>query len=325
MVADVNKKIFVAGHLGMVGSAIVRELKKQNFKNIIFASKTELNLENQLDVYNFLKKNKPDELYIAAAKVGGIYANNTYPAEFIYKNLIIALNLIKGSFDNDIKKILFLGSSCIYPKFSNQPMNESELMKGELEETNEPYAIAKIAAIKLCESFNKQYGEISKIDYRSVMPTNLYGIGDKYHDKNSHVIPALINRFHNAKINNLKFVNVWGSGNPKREFLYVDDLASACVELMNLNKETFYKKIKPNTSHINVGSGEEISIKDLAFLIANIIGYKGKILFDNNYLDGSPRKLVDSSIISSLNWKPKIALEMGIKITYKDFLKNYVK
>ena len=320
-----DKKIFVAGHLGMVGASLVRELKKKNFRNIIVASRNDLDLENQQAVQNFFKHERPDEVYVAAARVGGIYANNTFPAEFIYENLIIALNIIKACFENKISKLLYLGSSCIYPRDANQPINEENLLKGYLEKTNEPYAIAKIAAIKLCESFNRQYGKEFNIDYRCVMPTNLFGRGDSYDDKNSHVIPALINRFHNAKIKNQEFVNVWGSGAPQREFMYVDDLASACIFLMNLDKKKYYSKLSENSVHVNVGSGYELSIKELAYLISNIVGFKGKILFDPKYPDGTPRKLVDSSIINSLGWKPKIKIEFGLKKTYKYFLEEVYK
>ena len=320
MIANLNKKIFVAGHAGMVGSALIRELKRRYYKNIIIANRQELDLENQKSVQDFLRKEKPDEVYVAAARVGGIFANNTYPAEFIYQNLIIASNIIKSCFDNKISKLLFLGSSCIYPKHSDQPMKEQNLLSGYLEKTNEPYAIAKIAAIKLCESFNRQYGKKFNIDYRCVMPTNLYGKGDNYDNKNSHVIPALINRFHQAKQKNNTYVKVWGSGNPKREFMYVDDLASACVFLMNLKKNEYYHRLPKNSVHINVGSGYEVTIKNLAILISKIVGYDGKIIFDEKYPDGTPRKLLDSTIINSLGWKPHIDLESGLKMTYKYYL-----
>ncbi len=325
MAINLDKKIFVAGHLGMVGSSLVRELKKKNFRNIIVASRNDLDLQDQHAVQNFFKHKKPDEVYVAAAKVGGIYANNNFPADFIYENLIISLNIIKSCFENKISKLLFLGSSCIYPRDSSQPINERNLLSGYLEKTNEPYAVAKIAAIKLCESFNRQYGKEFNIDYRCIMPTNLFGRGDSYDDKNSHVIPALINRFHYAKMQNKNFVNVWGSGTPKREFMYVDDLASACIFLMNLNKNTYYSKLSEGSVHVNVGTGYEISIKELSYLISDVIGFKGKIIFDPKYPDGTPRKLVDSSIINSLGWKPKIDIQVGLTKTYKYFLEEVYK
>ena len=314
--------IFVAGHRGMVGSAIIRRLKNNNNNIIITQNKNKLDLTNQNSVKSFFRKTKIDQVYIAAAKVGGIYANKTYPAEFIYENLMIETNVIQAAFENKVKKLLFLGSSCIYPKLAKQPMQEEELLTGVLEATNEPYAIAKIAGIKMCESFNHQYGDTHKIDYRSVMPTNLYGYGDHYHKENSHVIPALIRKFHEAKIKNLPKVILWGTGKPKREFLFVDDLARACVYIMNLNKNKYLKNIKPTISHINIGSGLDLTIKDLAIKIKEITQFKGAIEFDVNQPDGMKRKLLDSKRINEMGWKPEISLDQGLRITYEDYLKR---
>jgi len=311
--------ILVVGSRGMVGSAIVRQLEKSK-NNITELTRDKLDLLNQREVFDYLKDNSFDEIYIAAARVGGIFANDTYPANFIYENLMIECNLIHGSFLSGIKKLLFLGSSCIYPKFANQPMNESALLSGKLESTNEPYAIAKIAGIKLCESYNRQYQQTHQIDYRSVMPTNLYGPGDNYHPDNSHVIPALIRRFHEAKINKSKEVLVWGSGRPMREFLYVDDMAKASIFVMNLDKEYLHKKVKPMQSHINVGFGSDLSIRDLSLIVSEVIGYDGRVNFDKTKPDGSPRKLLDSELLMSFGWKPEINLETGIALAYKDFL-----
>jgi len=312
-----KKNIFVAGHNGMVGSAIVRYLN--NFEsNIITKERKDLDLLDQNKVNFFFKENKIDQIYIAAAKVGGIFANNEFPAEFIYQNLMIEANLINAAHLNDIEKIIFLGSSCIYPKLAQQPMKESSLLSGFLEPTNEPYAIAKIAGIKLCESYNRQYGR----DYRCLMPTNLYGKNDNFHPMNSHVIPGLIRRFHQAKIENKANIVVWGTGLVKREFLHVDDLAEACVFIMNIDKNLFTNKIDNRNSHINVGFGEDISIIDLSKLIARIIGYKGKIVFDKSKPDGPPQKLLDVSLINSFGWKPKINLKKGLIDTYNWYLKN---
>lgn len=312
-------KIFVAGHKGMVGSALVRLLQKKNV-DLIIKERKELDLLNQHHVQNFFKKHKIDQVYLAAARVGGINANNIYPAEFIYENLMIETNVIHSAFKNGVKKLLFLGSSCIYPKNAKQPMKEEELLTGKLEPTNQPYAIAKIAGIKMCDSYNRQYGKSHGIDYRSVMPTNLYGIGDNYHAENSHVIPGLINRFHIAKINNSPSVNIWGTGLPKREFLFVEDMAEASYHIMNLDIEKYHYCIKPS-SHINVGSGEEISIRDLALNIRNVVGFKGEIKFDASKPDGTPRKLIDSSRLKSLGWTSKVSLENGLINTYNDYLK----
>ncbi len=316
-------KIYVAGHRGMVGSAIVRQLQAKGCGNIVTRTHAELDLCNQKAVAQFFQEEKPDEVYLAAAKVGGIHANNTYPAEFIYQNLMMEANVIHQAFESGVKKLLFLGSSCIYPKMAPQPMTEDALLTGKLEPTNEPYAIAKIAGIKLCESYNRQYGQSHGIDYRSVMPTNLYGPGDNYHPENSHVIPALIRRFHEAKQSNVPEVVIWGSGNPMREFLYVDDMATASVHVMNLMKDIYLKSVKPMLSHINVGSGGDITVHALAKMIAETIGYQGGINFDSSMPDGAPRKLMDSSRLNSLGWKPQIDLKIGLKWAYQDFLANH--
>jgi len=316
-------KIFVAGHKGMVGSAIVRLLKDQDIE-IITKDRTELDLLNQSSVQNFFKREKIDQVYLAAAKVGGIYANNNYPAEFIYQNLMVQTNVIHSAFLNGVKKLLFLGSSCIYPKNTNQPMKEEELLAGKLEPTNEPYAIAKITGIKMCESYNRQYGKSHGIDYRSVMPTNLYGPGDNYDPKNSHVIPGLIYRFHDAKINNLESVTIWGTGTPKREFLYVDDMAEAAIHVMNLDKKSYNEQISSLSSHINVGSEKELTIKELAETIKEVVDFKGSINFDPSKPDGSLRKLLNSERISKLGFKPKIDLKEGLIKTYQNYIKFYV-
>jgi len=314
-----NVKIFVAGHKGMVGSSIVRKLKKKAGIKIITRDKKKLNLINQEEVNKFFKNEKIDQVYLAAAKVGGIYANTTFPAEFIYQNLIIQANVIHGAFSAGVKKLLFLGSSCIYPKNIKQPMKEEDLLSGKLEATNEPYAIAKISGIKLCESYNRQFGKSHGLDYRCVMPTNLYGPGDNYHPDYSHVVPGLINRFHLAKINNKKNVLVWGTGKAKRELLYVDDMADAAIFVMNLNKKTYQNMIFPN-GFVNIGSKDEISIKNLAKKIKNIVGFKGKIKFDLTKPDGTIRKLIDSRRIINLGWRPKVTLSSGLKKAYKNFL-----
>jgi GDP-L-fucose synthase len=314
-----KQRIFIAGHKGMVGSALVRILKTQDVE-LITKVRSELDLTSQQNVQNFFKNEKIDQVYLAAAKVGGIYANSTYPADFIYKNLMIQSNVIHNAFLNGVKKILFLGSSCIYPKNANQPMNEEELLTGKLESTNESYAIAKIAGIKICESYNRQYGKTHDIDYRCLMPTNLYGPGDNYHPENSHVIPGLIYRFHEAKINNLERVTVWGSGKQKREFLYVDDMASAAIDLMNIDKQIYNEQTLPTRSHINVGSDEDLTIKELADIIKEIVGFKGEINFDRSKPDGSPRKLLSSKRIKNLGFKPKISLKEGLKKTYQQYI-----
>lgn len=306
----------------MVGSAIVRKLKKNGQSNIITRSRSNLDLVNQDHVRKFFEQEKPDQVYLAAARVGGIHANNSFPAEFIYENLMVELNVIHEAWKSGVKKLLFLGSSCIYPKLSDQPMKEEALLTGSLESTNEPYAVAKIAGIKLCESYNRQFGDSHGIDFRSVMPTNLYGPGDNYHPLNSHVIPALIRRFHEAKIKNLPFVSIWGTGNPKREFLFVDDMANACVLVMNLKNDIYKKHTSMMMSHINVGSGIDITIKELAETIAKCVGYKGGVTYDESKPDGSPRKLMNSSKLSKMGWRPTYTLSQGLEIAYKDFLKN---
>jgi GDP-L-fucose synthase len=302
----------------MVGSAIVRNLEAKGFTDIVTRTHAELDLTNQVAVKDFFETEKPDQVYLAAAKVGGIYANNTFPAEFIYDNLMIQSNVIHQAFTSGVKKLLFLGSSCIYPKLASQPMGEDTLLTGKLESTNEPYAIAKIAGIKLCESYNRQYGQSHGIDYRSVMPTNLYGLGDNYHPENSHVIPALIRRFHEAKVNKLPEVLIWGSGTPRREFLYVDDMASASVFVMDLEKAIYDQQTDPMQSHINVGFGSDISITDLANLISRAVGFTGKILFDLSKPDGMPKKLMDSSLLRKLGWNPSIDLIEGLELAYDD-------
>jgi GDP-L-fucose synthase len=315
-------RIFVAGHKGMVGSAIVRLLKNQDVE-IISKDRSELDLLNQGSVQKFFEHEKIDQVYLAAAKVGGIYANNTYPADFIYENLMVQTNVIHSAFLNGVKKLLFLGSSCIYPKYANQPMKEEELLAGKLEPTNEPYAIAKIAGIKMCESYNRQYGKSHGINYRSIMPTNLYGPGDNYHPENSHVIPGLIYRFYKAKINNLESITIWGTGTPKREFLYVDDLAQASIHVMNLDKKNYNEQIISESSHINVGSGKELTIKELAETIKEVVNFKGTISFDTSKPDGSLRKLLNSERINKLGFKPKTDLKEGLIKTYQDYLKFY--
>ena len=315
-------KIYVAGHRGMVGSAIVRTLQAQSESNIITRSHAELDLTDQRAVRDFFDKEQPNQVYLAAAKVGGIHANNTYPAEFIYQNLMIQANIVDASFRSGVRKLLFLGSSCIYPKLAPQPMREDALLTGLLEPTNEPYAIAKIAGIKLCESYNRQYGDSHGLDYRSVMPTNLYGPGDNYHPENSHVIPALIRRFHEAKVSHAPTVTIWGSGTPRREFLYVDDMAAACVHVMNLDPSIYSQHTQPMLSHINVGCGDDITIQDLAYTIGKALGYRGEICFDTSKPDGTPRKLMDSARLHSLGWTAKTSLEEGLQLAYQDFLQN---
>ena len=308
----------------MVGSAIIRGLQKQGQTNIITKTHAELDLTNQLNVRSFFEIEKPDQVYLAAAKVGGIHANNTYPAEFIYQNLMIEANVIDAAFQNGIKKLLFLGSSCIYPKLAEQPMREDFLLTGLLEPTNEPYAIAKIAGIKLCESYSRQYGESHGIDYRSVMPTNLYGTGDNYHAENSHVIPALIRRINEAKQQNKSKVTVWGTGTPRREFLHVDDMATASIHVMNMDESEYKAHTSPMCSHINVGSGTDITIKELVETIANVINYQGAIEFDTSKPDGAPRKLMDSSRLNSLGWQHEINLAKGLESAYLDYCKMYL-
>lgn len=307
-----HAKIYVAGHRGMVGSAIIRKLKKEGHEHIICKNSSELDLRNQSQVLRFFKNEKPDQVYLCAAKVGGIHANNSYRAEFLYDNLMIAANIIHAAYETEVKKLLFLGSSCIYPKLAPQPIREEYLLTGALEPTNEPYAIAKIAGLKLCESYRRQYG----CNFISAMPTNLYGPNDNYDLNNSHVLPALIRKFHEAKLENKDEVIIWGTGSPKREFLYVDDLAEACLFLMDHYEEA---------QAINIGTGQDISIIELAKTIADIVGYKGQIKQDLNKPDGTPRKLLDVSKINHLGWQARIRLEDGILQTYQDFLSNYTR
>ncbi|MEX9841459.1 GDP-L-fucose synthase family protein [Providencia rettgeri] len=313
-----KKKVFVAGHNGMVGSAIIRQLQDRNDIELITKSRRELDLTNQVAVDNFFAQNKIDEVYLAAAKVGGIHANNTYPADFIYENLIMECNIIHSAHKYNVQHLLFLGSSCIYPKLATQPMSESALLTGVLESTNEPYAIAKIAGIKLCESYNRQYGR----DYRSVMPTNLYGENDNFHPENSHVIPALMRRFHEAKLNNDEKVVVWGTGTPMREFLYVDDMAAASVYVMELDKDIYQTNTQSMLSHVNVGTGVDCTIREMAETMAQVVGFKGKVLFDSTKPDGTPRKLMDVSRLKSLGWAYSVELEDGLSKTYQWFLQN---
>jgi GDP-L-fucose synthase len=314
-----DKRIYVAGHRGMVGSAIVRALKHHRCTNIITRTHAELDLLRQDEVDAFFDAEKIDEVYLSAARVGGIHANHTYPAEFIYQNLMIQANVIHGSWAHGIKKMLFLGSSCIYPRVAAQPMREEILLSGPLEPTNEPYAIAKIAGIKLCESYNRQFGT----DFRSVMPTNLYGPGDNYHPTNSHVLPAMIQRFHDAKINGLDKVTIWGTGTPRREFLHVDDMAEACLHIMELPREVYASHTGPMMSHINVGSGKEIAIRALAELVADVVGFTGRLVFDSDKPDGTPRKLIDSAKLTALGWSAKIPLREGLVSTYRGFAGEY--
>ncbi len=322
MTSNLQSKIYVAGHRGMVGSAIVRNLEAKGFTNIVTRTHVELDLTNQAAVEAFFETEKPEQVYLAAAKVGGIHANNTFPAEFIYQNLMMEANIIHQAFVHGVKKLLFLGSSCIYPKLAPQPMREDALLTGKLESTNEPYAIAKIAGIKLCESYNRQYGQSHGIDYRSVMPTNLYGPGDNYHPENSHVIPALIRRFHEAKVNQLPEVVIWGTGTPRREFLYVDDMAAASVFVMELDKVIYDQQTDPMQSHINVGFGSDVTIAELAKAVGNAIDYQGSINFDPSKPDGAPRKWMNSSLLANLNWTPLVPLRAGLALTYQEYLVN---
>ncbi|NTW56633.1 MAG: GDP-L-fucose synthase [Chlorobiaceae bacterium] len=341
-----HSKIYVAGHRGMVGSAIVRHLLNSSAQHsvlspeLILRTHDELDLTNQSAVRAFFEAERPDQVYLAAAKVGGIHANNNYPAEFIYRNLMIEANVIHEAWRAGVQKLLFLGSSCIYPKMAPQPIREDALLSGPLEPTNEPYAVAKIAGIKLCESYNRQYGT----DYRSIMPTNLYGPGDNYHPENSHVIPALIRRFHEAKLamenplsstqyplpssqfpvpSTQSSVLIWGTGTPRREFLYVDDMAAASVFLMNLPKETYDSQTRPMQGHINAGWGDDITIRELAETVSKVVGYRGRIDFDTTKPDGTPRKLMDSSLLRRLGWEPKVTLEEGLRLAYEDFNRSW--
>lgn len=315
---DLNAKIYIAGHLGLVGSAIVRELEIKGYTNLLLRSHKELDLTNQMEVNNFFQDEKPDYVILAAAIVGGIHANNTYPADFIYQNMMIEANVIHSAYKSNIKRLLFLGSTCIYPKVAKQPIQEDSLLSNVLEPTNEPYAIAKIAGIKLCESYNRQYGT----DFRSVMPTNIYGINDKFHSENSHVIPALMSRFHKAKINNDSEVIVWGTGKAMREFLYVDDMAQASLFVLSLDKKTYQENTKTMLSHINVGTGKDTTIRDMAEIMKDVISFKGKLSFDTSKPDGVPRKLTDISRLSNMGWHSKINLREGLEKTYKWYVKN---
>lgn len=317
MIMD-KKRVFVAGHRGMVGSAIVRQLKNRSDIELVLKTRAELDLMSQAAVQAFFTDEKIDEVYLAAAKVGGIQANNNYPAEFIYENLMIECNIIHAAHLANVQKLLFLGSSCIYPKLAEQPMTEAALLTGILEPTNEPYAIAKIAGIKLCESYNRQYGR----DYRSVMPTNLYGENDNFHPENSHVIPALLRRFHEAKLHNDEEMVVWGTGKPMREFLHVDDMAAASVHVMELSNQIYAANTQPMLSHINVGTGVDCTIRELAETMAKVVGFTGKLVFDTTKPDGTPRKLMDVSRLAKLGWSYHISLEEGLMMTYQWFLDN---
>ena len=313
---NLNDKIYIAGHRGLVGSAIVRKLKERGFVNLIIRTHKELDLTNQAQVKSFFKQEKPDYVILAAAKVGGINANNTFPADFIYKNIMIEANVINSAYESKVKRLLFLGSTCIYPKEVEQPMSEDALLTSILEPTNEPYALAKIAGIKLCESYNRQHGT----DFRSVMPTNLYGINDNFHPENSHVIPALMQRFHKAKINNNDKVEVWGTGNPMREFLYVDDMAIASLFVLELDVETYKANTQPMLSHINVGTGRDVTIREVAETMKEVVDFEGKLTFDVTKPDGAPRKLIDVSRLSNMGWTYNVSLKVGLEKTYKWYL-----
>ena len=313
---DFNDKIYIAGHRGLVGSAIVRQLEKSGFTNLLMHTHKELDLTNQAQVQNFFQHEKPDYVILAAAKVGGIHANNTYPADFIYQNIMIEANVINSAYENEVKRLLFLGSTCIYPKAVEQPMREDALLTGVLEPTNEPYALAKIAGIKLCESYNRQHGT----DFRSVMPTNLYGVNDNFHLENSHVIPALMRRFHEAKVNNDSEVVVWGTGNAMREFLYVDDMAAASLFILELDEKTYQANTQPMLSHINIGTGKDVTIREMAETMKDVVGFGGKLTFDITRLDGSPRKLIDVSRLSNMGWQYTIDLKSGLEKTYEWYL-----
>jgi len=320
-----NVKIYVAGHRGMVGSAIVRALRARGVRDedLLLRSHDELDLTRQEAVEAFLQTHKPTQIYLAAAKVGGIHANNSFPAEFIHRNLMIQCNVVEAAFRAGTRQLLLLGSSCIYPRAAAQPMAEDALLTGVLEPTNEPYAIAKIAGIKLCESYNRQYGESHGIDFRSVMPTNLYGPGDNYHPENSHVIPGLLRRFHEARLAGAPTVTLWGTGTPLREFLYVDDMAEACLHVMNLPRDVYASVTHPMLGHLNVGSGSEVTIRQLAELVAEAVGYTGTLVQDTTKPDGTPRKLMDSGRLNALGWHARIDLKEGLALAYQDFMETH--
>ncbi len=315
---DLNDKIYIAGHLGLVGSAIVRQLEARGFTNLLMRTRKELDLTNQAAVQDFFKNEQPDYVIHAAGKVGGIHANNTYPADFIYQNIMMEANVINSAYENKVKRLLFLGSTCIYPKAVEQPMREDAILTDTLEPTNEPYALAKIAGIKLCESYNRQHDT----DFRSVMPTNLYGINDNFHPENSHVIPALMRRFHEAKMNNDTEVVVWGTGNAMREFLYVDDMAAASLFVLELDEQTYQANTKPMLSHINIGTGVDITIREMAETMKQVVGFEGELTFDITKPDGAPRKLIDVSRLSDIGWEYTTELKEGLKKTYKWYLHN---
>jgi len=317
---DLKDKIYIAGHRGLVGSAIVRQLESRGFTNLLMRTHKELDLTNQAQVQTFFKQEKPDYVILAAAKVGGIHANNTYPADFIYQNMMIEANVINSAYENKVKRLLFLGSTCIYPKAVEQPMREEAILTDVLEPTNEPYALAKIAGIKLCESYNRQHGT----DFRSVMPTNLYGINDNFHPENSHVIPALMQRFHQAKINNDSEVVVWGTGNAMREFLYVDDMAEASLFVLELDEKTYKANTQPMLSHINVGTGKDVTIKEMAKAMKEVVGFEGKLVFDSSKPDGAPRKLIDVTRLKNMDWSYTINLKEGLEKTYKWYTKENI-
>jgi GDP-L-fucose synthase len=317
---ELKDKIYIAGHRGLVGSAIVRQLESRGFTNLLMRTHKELDLTNQVKVQTFFEQEKPDYVILAAGKVGGIHANNTYPADFIYQNIMIEANIINSAYEGKVKRLLFLGSTCIYPKAVEQPMREDALLTDVLEPTNEPYALAKIAGIKLCESYNRQHGT----DFRSVMPTNLYGINDNFHPENSHVIPALMQRLHQAKVNNDAEVVVWGTGNAMREFLYVDDMAEASLFVLELDEKTYQANTKPMLSHINVGTGKDVTIREMAETMKQVVGYKGQLIFDRAKLDGAPRKLINVSRLENMGWKYSVDLKNGLEETYGWYLENFV-
>ena len=315
---DLNEKIYIAGHRGLVGSAIVRQLEARGFTNLLMRTHKELDLTNQVSVQTLFKNEQPDYVILAAGKVGGIYANNTYPADFIYQNIMIEANIIHAAYEYKVKRLLFLGSTCIYPKAVEQPMREDAILTNTLEPTNEPYALAKIAGIKLCESYNRQHGT----DFRSVMPTNLYGINDNFHSENSHVIPALMRRFHEAKMNNDTEVTIWGTGNAMREFLYVDDMAAASLFVLELDEQIYQANTKPMLSHINIGTGMDITIREMAETMKQVVGFKGRLTFDTAKVDGPPRKLIDVTRLSDIGWEYTTKLKEGLEKTYKWYLNN---